>query len=529
MTRLFLTLYGILFVTLAIFILALIVLPDRLLHGVAQQYLDEILRGAFHLVEEQLIDQPEEKWQAVIDSLQDHFSYPLELHTLEQAELTPPERKRLLDGGVVFRENEEQTLFLKRVPNSEYYLFMAMGYTAEEALAEEFRGIMHLVESRFIAHNESAWPDVLKELHRLSNWPLKLVPLDQVDLPDKHRNQLSHGKLIIKGVDEEREIFYKRIGDTTTIFRLGPLYTPWVLHHFELLILVFLALLMAIASYLWLYPVWRDLKRLDQCVVRFGKGDLNTRLEVRKGSALLPLANTFNSMADQMQRLISSNKELTSAISHELRTPIARLRFGMDMLEEPLEPEDQLRHLTGMQGDIRELEALVEELLSYARLDREKPAITFERIELQPWLEKLLTAAKAEMSGLELSLISSPNNETDFVDIESRLMARAVNNLLRNARRYAHTRIQLGYEQVGEISRLRVEDDGPGIPTMERERIFEPFARLNVNRDRDSGGVGLGLAIVNRIAHWHGGRTWVETSPLGGACFVIEWPCTTAL
>ncbi len=524
MTRLFLTLYGILFLTLVVFVVALIALPDRLLHGTTQQYFDKTLSGAFRLVEEHLINQPEEKWPAVIKSLQEHFTHPLVLYPLEHAKLPPADRRRLLEGGVVLQEYGKQAQFLRRVPSSKHYLLMAFGYTAEEALAEEFRGIVHLIESRLIDRDEADWPEVLKVLIRLSDWRLKLLPLDQVDLPDKRRNQLADGKLLVEGVEEEQETFFKRIGDTTTVLRIGPFYTPWVLHHFVLLVLVIFALAMAIASYLWLLPVWRDLKRLDQSVVRFGNGDLNARLGGLKGSALLPLANTFNSMADQMQRLIRSKKELTSAVSHELRTPIARLRFGIDMLEESMDPEDRARHLTGMQGDISELEELVEELLSYARLDRENPALLFERIAMQPWFEKLIEAAKAEMGSLELTLIFTPSNEADPVDIESRLMARAVNNLLRNARRYARQRIQLSYEQNTGVCRVRVDDDGPGIPPEERERIFEPFARLNVSRDRDSGGVGLGLAIVKRIALWHGGRTWIETSQLGGACFVIEWP-----
>ena len=112
-------------------------------------------------------DRPQAEWPAVIESLQEHFTYPLELHPLEDAELSPADRKRLLEGQVVFREHEEQTQLLKRVRNSEQYLFMVMGYTQEEALAEEVRGIVYLVESRFIGRDESEWPEVLEDLrHR---------------------------------------------------------------------------------------------------------------------------------------------------------------------------------------------------------------------------------------------------------------------------------------------------------------------------------------------------------------------------
>ena len=110
------------------------------------------------------------------------------------------------------------------------------------------------------------------------------------------------------------------------------------------------------------------------------------------------------------------------------------------------------------------------------------------------------------------------------MDFEPRLMARALGNVLQNARRYAKQRVEVDAAINADTCRIVIDDDGPGIPEADRARIFEPFTRLDTSRNRDSGGYGLGLAIAQRIAQWHGGNIGVEDSPLGGARFVISWP-----
>ncbi|MET0090218.1 MAG: ATP-binding protein [Candidatus Thiodiazotropha sp.] len=237
-----------------------------------------------------------------------------------------------------------------------------------------------------------------------------------------------------------------------------------------------------------------------------------------------PLADTFNAMAERMQRLIHSHRELTGAVSHELRTPIARLRFRVDMLEEPLAEEDLQRHVQGMRKDIVELEELVSESLSYSRLDRERPELVLESVYLTDWLQALLIETEEDLSGVTTRLNSSPGDRQIQAPLDTRLMGRAVKNLLRNARRHAASQVTLRIACEAGEARILVEDDGSGVPEQERERIFEPFARLDAARDRESGGVGLGLAIVSQIARWHDGKAWVENTAEGGARFVIAWP-----
>jgi len=265
------------------------------------------------------------------------------------------------------------------------------------------------------------------------------------------------------------------------------------------------------------------LNRLGISARAFGQGDFSVRALPRKHSVLYRLAGTFNDMADRIQGLISSHKELTNAVSHELRTPIARLRFGMEMLETSTQAEDRSRYIASMDDDIDELDHLVAELLTYARFDRVKPVLEFQRLEINPWLDEVIRQAKIGTDDLVFDF-EIPDHELKYVRFEPVLMARALGNLLQNAKRYARSQIMITFSRDNGCYQLKVDDDGAGIPEDERERIFDAFRRLDASRDRGTGGYGLGLSIVQRITYWHGGDVNVADSPSGGASLIIRWP-----
>jgi signal transduction histidine kinase len=264
--------------------------------------------------------------------------------------------------------------------------------------------------------------------------------------------------------------------------------------------------------------------QLDQVTAAFGRGEFDARIKVPRRSALSTLASTFNGMAERIQRLIASHKELTNAVSHELRTPIARLRFGIEMLGNARDEATRSRFIASMNADIDELDSLVAELLAYARFDRQSPRLQLERQPLQSWLRDFVEEVQEETSAINLRCKFDPEGEPLSATFEPKLIARAIGNLLRNARRYAEDQVEIRVEINGQDLQICVDDDGPGVPVADRERVFEPFTRLDTSRDRSSGGYGLGLAIVKRIAEWHGGRAFVKDSPLGGASYCLRWP-----
>jgi two-component system sensor histidine kinase RstB len=167
-------------------------------------------------------------------------------------------------------------------------------------------------------------------------------------------------------------------------------------------------------------------------------------------------------------------------------------------------------------------------MLTYARLEQGSPALTFQRIDLDALVNQVieeLAPLRAEVTVQRGLCLSAADNDGAWVEAEPRFLHRALQNLVSNAMRHAHSSVTVSY-QVGQLRcRVDVEDDGPGVPESAWERIFTPFLRLDDSRTRASGGHGLGLSIVRRIIHWHDGRALINKSKsLGGACFSLSWP-----
>ncbi|HCF3874626.1 TPA: sensor histidine kinase ParS [Pseudomonas aeruginosa] len=280
--------------------------------------------------------------------------------------------------------------------------------------------------------------------------------------------------------------------------------------------------LVGIALLVWVRPHWRDLETLRLAAQRFGDGDLSSRTRIFRRSDIRTLAQHFNQMADRIESLISNQRELTNAVSHELRTPISRLSFELEQLNKQVDAEVRHDLIEDMRADLGELEEMVSELLTYARLEHGNVGSHREIVDAASWLDSVVAdvALEAEAAGVTCEISAC---QVEQIRIEPRFMARAVINLLRNAIRHAHSRVEIALLDQGDSCQIRVNDDGPGIPADARQKIFEPFSRLDDSRDRSTGGFGLGLAIVRRVAQWHGGYAEALETPQGGASFRLTW------
>lgn len=284
-----------------------------------------------------------------------------------------------------------------------------------------------------------------------------------------------------------------------------------------------LGLLMCVFMLVWALPIWRDLEALKTAALRMGQGDLQARARLSRHSSIRSLGDTFNQMSDRISALIGNQRELTNAVSHELRTPIARLSFELDMIDG--EPDADARHrlVQDMKNDVAELDSMASELLMYARLEHKSEDVVLQPHDARAWLDSVVqhAAFEAGLSGVQCEIAQC---DVAQVRLHQRYMTRALLNLLQNAIRHAGRRVQVGLSSPAPNEYvLTVDDDGPGVQLADRERIFEPFIRLDESRERGTGGTGLGLAIVSRVAHWHNGTAQASDSPLGGARFVISW------
>jgi len=275
------------------------------------------------------------------------------------------------------------------------------------------------------------------------------------------------------------------------------------------------ALAVALGSYPIVRRLTKRLERVQQGVERWGQGDLTVRVPADGQDEAAQLARRFNQAAERVEALVGTHKSLLANASHELRSPLARIRVALELMGEQASPQLQQE----ISRNIGELDALIDEILLASRLDARADEVgASEPVDLVG-----LAAEEASRTGAELTVREGTGDAT--VHGVARLLRRLLRNLLENAARHggSEVRLQIGRSPQAEGFEIRVSDSGPGVPESERERIFEPFYRLGGASERD-GGVGLGLALVRQIAQRHGGTVRCEPAEGGGACFVVNLP-----
>ncbi len=319
---------------------------------------------------------------------------------------------------------------------------------------------------------------------------------------------------------DDQYTFIQRIPRSHYVLSVGPVPYLYFLHEMRLLdvaLMAFIAISLAFPVFIWMRPHWQDMLRIETAAQRFGEGHFSERIHFDSMSSFERLGVAFNQMADNINALIASKKQLIDGIAHELRTPLVRLRYRLEMSENLTEAESQ-----ALNRDIGQLEALIEELLTYARLDRPQNELNLTTPDFPAWIRAHVEDIQLVNPQREVALRQLTAG--DYGALDMRLMERVLDNLVNNALRYSHQHIHISLSLAGSRATLRVEDDGPGIALEERERVFEPFVRLDPSRDRATGGCGLGLAIVHSIAQAMAGEVRCDESSLGGAAFIFSWP-----
>ncbi len=388
---------------------------------------------------------------------------------------------------------------------------------------ELVKGTFYMLKADLEPISEAHWQERIDVLQAQFGYPIGLTTADAADLTAEEVSLANAGKIV---VSDDGENFYQRVNeDGPSLLFMGPIMDPELdLLHLYLVLWTYLALMVAVLALFWALPFARRLHHISTAAIEFGDGQFGARAWVPRRSALAPLADAFNRMADHIQELIDAQRELTNAVSHELRTPIARTRFSLEMLGTATKIGDRKHYLAEISKDIDELDALVSESLTYARFDQERLEIDWQPRVLEVWLRQI---AKSTLPP-HLQIVFECRNRLSPPDREiycdPRYMARAIGNLIQNAAKHAHSRVEVTLEEKGGACCIHVDDDGAGIAEADRTKVFQAFTRLDDSRSRASGGHGLGLAIVRRVVTWHGGRIWVEQAPLGGARLTLCWP-----
>jgi two-component system OmpR family sensor kinase len=269
---------------------------------------------------------------------------------------------------------------------------------------------------------------------------------------------------------------------------------------------------------LWLLPLLRSLQALRHNARAYGRGDFSARIQPKGISYIDEIEHTFNKMADQIETLINDNKLISSAVSHDLRTPLARLRFGIDILSETEEPKERAKYQEHLSNDIDEMQSLVEALLNYAKLDQNLISLEKEPVDVLAVLNTFRESHPDNVVSLEHH---TPEN--------TRILGHAtylkmlLHNVLNNALQHGDKAILVTTGINKQHLVISIHDDGTGVNETDRENVFQPFVRGESLKKHQ--GFGMGLAIAKRIAQWHDGDIEIyDSNRLSGAEFLIRLP-----
>lgn len=384
------------------------------------------------------------------------------------------------------------------------------------------------------------WLARLNKVREVSQVQFELIPLAQaLEKVDRAQvKKLQSGKIVI---DAANRALFRRVdldgeryigSDEDVLYAHNLPIDYWFNIRLEIVRFVIVAFVLLIPIAFWSRAHWRDIQALSRVTTAIGDGELSVRATTSSKASIYPLAQQINLMAARIEQLITAQRNLLHSVSHEIRTPIARLEFALEILQDSAdsdaesiktnaEQEKRKQRIQAMQADLSELNTLVSELLNMAKLEAQGQ-LSKVQLDVKALVEECLQHLPPMPAHLQLQTTLAMTDQ--LLQVDQRLIVRAIQNLLKNAFKYAEQRIIFSVQQDNEQCLISVEDDGAGIPDSDIEKIFEPFYRLDRSRDRATGGFGLGLSIVKQIVLLHGGSVVVLKSEMGGARFDIRLP-----
>lgn len=494
------------------------------------QYREGLARGTFRLMADNLQPMADVERRRALVLWSRLLGIPLRVQTLDEAQLDNREHKHLQRGNVLVRQTGPHSARVYAALDGKVPLLL----TGEvRQISEQLaRATNYLLIDELIRYPVQEQPQRLAELKEAKQFgfDLHLVRLEDARLDLDQRRRIDEGDTVMAlGRGGDSIHVFSGIVDTPWVLEIGPLYqmNPYPPQLLVLIGVLGLSLI-GLTVYLLVRSLEQRLRGLESAATHIASGRLDARVPNRGADSVGRLASAFNAMAEHLQGSLSIQRELVRAVSHELRTPVARLRFGLEMIADAESEAARRKYMDGMDSDIQDLDKLVDEMLTYARLEQGSPALNFQQVELCGLIDQVIEELAPLRAGARVeraALVSVFGGDTCWVEAEPRYLHRALQNLVSNAMRYAEGRVLISCRVGHKRCRIDVEDDGPGVPQEAWERLFSPFLRLDDSRTRASGGHGLGLSIVRRIIYWHGGRAQIgHSDTLGGARFSLVWP-----
>lgn len=470
-------------------------------------------------------------------SFQKDFEVPLEIRPLN--ELPQSQRLRLLaPRGFMFSYVDGIIEFLGVPVDDQSYLRLGpissrIGDAVEAEMADWVRVLKRKIQSSEEVHAsiKKLSADFLLQLDLVSKDSLPTEPLDRIQ-KGAPQAFYSSGKNYYVIANLTNHSDYLRIGPLPKVKdkadrSVNGAFSIWLM-----------SILVSIG---WLVNnLAKKFRRIEKAAIEISQGRFDARVDEKGAGESAVLASAFNLMATKTEASIRSKSELLQVVSHELRTPISRLRFAVELLDVSKDEQLKRSRMTIIRQSIDNLDAIVDEVLEYVRNEESDPVKSREKIEIVPSLEPMLDLFRLEHPEIDTQWCLNKSDNGIEVLADRIAFHRAISNLLSNAYRYAKSKIRIHvYRHLDSVC-VDIEDDGPGISEDKRLEVLKPFVRLanrrgsSVSESEDvflgkvdgdqSSGLGLGLAIVNRILKQHRGSVEIDQGELGGCLARTLWP-----
>lgn len=494
-----------------------------------QTYREDMASAAFYLIDSglsrQVTAQERNFWLSDVSTL---FDTKFEIEPTSKADFKTSEINRLNKQQAVVRFNGDTNTaeIYHKVSGENNVLHVSVNKLNEQ----QIKGIgVLLLDDLSYYRTLAEKQQRLQQIQKFFPFKLTLQSVNKLQLDTDQKARLYRKDIVIMFRDNTsvenssiRVLAPTELQDTVVDLGPIPLFN-WFPLNLIISITLISMFLISLGVYALIFPLERKLQLIQSGITKVREGKLNTKVKVVGEDEIAHLAATFNSMTEHIRRLIESQRELTRAVSHELRTPVARIRFAVDMLADTDDYDDRMSQRDYIDQDIESLNGLIDEILTYAKLEEGSPKMDWEEVDLQELVSQI--ARETNALGKPVTVKIGKVQKGAFAQADRRYLHRVLQNLAGNATRYAESTIIISAGLEKNEAFISVEDDGQGIPEKDREKVFIPFARLDDSRTRASGGYGLGLSIVSRIAFWFNGRMSVDESPtLGGARFIMKWP-----
>lgn len=496
----------------------------------AQEYRESLTDGISYVISEGVARQPgkQQKIDWVSDA-SDLLELPIYYTDASKVELSRTEKKRIEAQKSVVRydaSNSIAYIIIGLRDDPQHFLSIKV-----DKITERQMKALPIFVLDYLMFYPGQEQEYLAKIQKHFSYPINIYNIQDVNLDSEQIGRLRQDQSVMLYKDSATvrgttiSIVSPIPNQPTRVLVLGPVpMFNWMPLQLSAGITLFSLFLLSLGVYGLILPLERKIRQVRYALNRMKSGDLSLRVPIEGSDEMANLASSYNNMSDHIQRLIEAQRELMRAVSHELRTPVARIRFGTEMLAEEDDYNHRMHQVDMIDKDIEALNTLIDEIMTYAKLEQGTPSLDFDEITLFDVLDQVAVETEVLKTQKEIELVAPPLYVK--VDAERRYLHRVVQNLVGNAVRYCDNKVRItgGIHSDG-MAFVCVEDDGAGIPEQDRKRVFEAFARLDDSRTRASGGYGLGLSIVSRIAYWFGGEIKVDESPtLGGARFIMTWP-----